>query len=100
MVGLSSMLCSNLQFMTVGEKIKLIRKSKGYSQDYLSFVLGISQNDYSRIERSGNNISIKMFFEIVSILEVDVDSVLNEVFTKSVLDQSRHYLSLTNELFQ
>ncbi|MGZ3758022.1 MAG: helix-turn-helix domain-containing protein [Mucilaginibacter sp.] len=62
--------------MNIGDILRTVRKQKGYSQEYMGFALEISQNEYSRIERSADRISIKMLFEIAMVLEVDVNSVL------------------------
>jgi transcriptional regulator with XRE-family HTH domain len=52
-------------------KIRKIRESKNYSQDYLAAKLGISQNAYSKIELGYSNITLSRLANISDILEVD-----------------------------
>ena len=56
----------------VAAKIRKIRESKSYSQDYLAAKLGISQNAYSKIELGYSNITISRLIGISEILEMDL----------------------------
>lgn len=56
--------------MNTGEKIRQIRTSKGFSQEYIGQKLGVSQNVISNIE-SGNKIpNIEELLKISEVLEV------------------------------
>jgi transcriptional regulator with XRE-family HTH domain len=53
-----------------GEKIRIQRLTKNYSQEYMAFALGISQAAYSKLERGETEISLNRIFEIGEILEI------------------------------
>lgn len=53
------------------EKIRIVRIRKGYTQNYMSIQLGISQRAYSKIECGHTKLSVKRLLEIASILEKD-----------------------------
>lgn len=54
----------------VGEKIRLQRLTKKYSQEYMAFMLEISQAAYSKIERDETELTLKRIYEIAEILEI------------------------------
>lgn len=54
----------------VGEKIRLQRLTKKYSQEYMAFLLDISQAAYSKIERDETELTLKRIYEIAEILEI------------------------------
>ena len=55
----------------IGETIRQIRDLKGFSQEYISDKLGISQRAYSKIERNEIKIDWKKISEISKIFEID-----------------------------
>ncbi len=57
--------------MKTANKIRRIRNEKGFSQDYMSIQLGISQKTYRRIENGESKIDIDRLQAISKILEVD-----------------------------
>jgi transcriptional regulator with XRE-family HTH domain len=52
--------------------IRHARVLKGYSQEYMAELLGLSQPQYSRIENTGSGLDIKKLNHIMRILEVDI----------------------------
>jgi len=56
--------------MTIGEKIRIQRLTKGYSQEYMSYALDISQAAYSKLERDETEMSIRRIYEIAEVLEM------------------------------
>jgi transcriptional regulator with XRE-family HTH domain len=62
---------------TIGQKIKMIRELKGYSQDYMANMLNITQNTFSKIERGESNLSLDKAIEICNVLEIDINTLLN-----------------------
>ena len=71
--------------MNVGDKVRKVREIKGFTQEYLALKLHISQNAYSKIELGKTKLSIDKIGEICSVLEVDMDTLLNfdekQIFT-------------------
>jgi len=54
----------------VGEKIRIQRLTRNYSQEYMAWSLNISQAAYSNIERGETDITVTRIFEIAEILEI------------------------------
>lgn len=54
----------------VGEKIRIQRLTKKFSQEYMAFMLEISQAAYSKIERDETELTLKRIYEIAEILEI------------------------------
>ena len=61
---------------TVGNKIRLQRLIKNYSQEYMAFELNISQPAYSKIERDETEISLRRIYDIAEILQIDAFSLM------------------------
>jgi transcriptional regulator with XRE-family HTH domain len=61
---------------SVGHKIRMQRLGKNYSQEYMAFMLEISQPAYSKIERDETEISLKRLYEIAEILQVDAFTLM------------------------
>lgn len=62
--------------MKLGEKIKLIRKSKGISQEELSSMLKINRNYLSRIETGKSEPTSSILKNIAKIFNIDLNSLL------------------------
>jgi transcriptional regulator with XRE-family HTH domain len=60
----------------VGEKIRIQRTIKNYSQEYMAFMLEISQPAYSKIERDETELTIQRVFDIAEILEINPFTLL------------------------
>lgn len=56
--------------MTIGDKIRILREMKGYSQEYMAEQVGMSQTGYSKIERDETDIAFSRLEQIANILEV------------------------------
>jgi transcriptional regulator with XRE-family HTH domain len=61
----------------LGLKIKKVRELKGYSQEYISTQMGITQNSYSKIKRGETNLSVNKLIEICRILNIDMSTLMN-----------------------
>ena len=59
------------------EKIRNIRLSRGYTQEYMGEKLGIDTVNYGRIERGKSKLSLERFIKICEILEVSPGDLLN-----------------------
>lgn len=55
----------------LGEKIRKIRELKGYSQEYMSTQMDISQRAYSKVEREETKLDWHRINEIARILELN-----------------------------
>jgi len=63
--------------MLVREKIKLLRQSRKWSQEYLAEKLGMSANGYGAIERGDSRITVDKLDELSRLFEVP----FNELWT-------------------
>ena len=65
---------SNL--VKIGNQIKAIRASKGFSQERLAAVATLGRTYMGRVERGEQNISIQNLIKIAFILSVDVGELI------------------------
>jgi|SRR6476661_491587 len=72
---------------TVGERIRIERIRRGYSQEYMAYELNISQNAYSKVERQQSELTVKRLYAIAKILEMDVKELLPESYEGAALHQ-------------
>jgi GAF domain-containing protein len=62
----------------VANNIRNARLFRNYSQDYVGYKLGISQNGYSKIELGQSEITLRRIVEIAAILEVEVSRLIQD----------------------
>ena len=55
------------------ERMKMLRKSKGFSQIKMQMLTGIDQSDYSKIENGKRNLSFEQCKRIALALETSMD---------------------------
>ncbi len=60
------------------EKIRNIRLSHGYTQEYMAEKLGIDTVNYGRIERGKSKLTLDRFLKICEILQVSPNELLND----------------------
>jgi transcriptional regulator with XRE-family HTH domain len=61
---------------TVGNRIRIQRTIKNYSQEYMGFMLEISQPAYSKIERDETEITLMRIYDIAEVLDVEPLSLI------------------------
>ena len=71
------------------EKIKDLRKKKGFSHEYMADKLDISQPAYSKIEKMETVLSVDRLFKIAEILETPVNDIL-ELQPNTVYNQTNN----------
>lgn len=59
------------------KNIRILRKIKGYSQDYIAKKMNITQSSYARFENQGVKIDFNLIEQVAEVLEMDVCSVIN-----------------------
>jgi XRE family transcriptional regulator, regulator of sulfur utilization len=62
--------------MELGEKIRLLRLSKGLSQENVADELRISTSAYGDIERNKTELTVSRLVKIAKILNVDIDDII------------------------
>ena len=85
--------------MDLNQKIKILRLSKNYTQNYMADELGIDPTNYSRLERGESKIPIERLKKIATILGTDINEFLASELKKEELD-SNHSLLLHGILIE
>lgn len=82
----------------IGEKIRKIRTLKGYSQEYVSDKLKISQPAYSDIEKNKTKISLETVKELAHLFEVDIMDLINfdesQIFNNTFNENSNGFFNV------
>ena len=71
------------------DKIKDIRKQKGFSHEYMAHKLDMSQPAYSKIEKNETVLSVDRLFKIAEILETPVNDIL-EINPNNIYNQTNN----------
>ena len=67
---------SELPMGTVGERIRIVRESKGLTQDQLAAAAGISKSFVSEVENGKRNVSAQNLLRIANAMEASVEYLL------------------------
>ncbi len=62
----------------VGERVRLLRKERGVSQNALAEAIGVTFQQVQKYERAANRISISMLSRIANALETSVADLIGE----------------------
>lgn len=65
-----------MDYYAIGQRIRRIRKAKGWSQEQLAERVGISVTHMSHIETGNTKLSIEVFADIAAALEARADELL------------------------
>lgn len=77
----------------IGERLKKLRLSKGYSLSELADLAGVSKSYLSYLERNlQTNPSLQFLNKISTTLETDLEYILNGVSAKELNKQQKHTL--------
>lgn len=60
----------------IGEYVRICRRKSGYSQEELAEGVDVSKMTISRIENGENAMSILLFLQIVSFLDISEEEVI------------------------
>jgi transcriptional regulator with XRE-family HTH domain len=63
----------------VTNKIRVLRRNREYSQEYMAFMLHISQNAYSRLENGKTPLTIDRLCEICGILQASPAELMDKI---------------------
>jgi transcriptional regulator with XRE-family HTH domain len=81
-------------------KIRDIRKDKGYSHEYMAHLLDISQVAYSKIEKNETKLTVDRLFKIAEILETKIEDVLDikadKIYNQDLKDNSIGHQEIQN----
>ena len=76
-MGKSANFVINHQVMTIGEKIKQLRKAKGLQQKAVAVEVGLDQSNYNKVENGRREPSVEILQKLAAIFGVTVDNLLN-----------------------
>ena len=65
----------------LGERIRIERKAKGFSQDALALSCSLDRSYMGRIERGEVNITVEKLYRIASVLECEPQFLLPEALS-------------------
>jgi len=71
-------LLKKLTAMYYGEKIKMIRELRNFSQEYVADKLRIKQNSYSKIENNQTKLTAEMLQKTASLFGVSPMDIINQ----------------------
>ena len=81
-------------------KIREIRKDRGYSHEYMAHLLDISQVAYSKIEKNETKLTVERLFKIAEILEAKIGDILDikadKVYKQDLKDNSIGHQEIQN----
>ena len=81
-------------------KIREIRKDRGYSHEYMAHLLEISQVAYSKIEKNETKLTVERLFKIAEILEAKIEDILDikadKVYKQDLKDNSIGHQEIQN----
>lgn len=85
---------------SISENIRFLREKKGYSQEYMSEMLNVSQQTYSLTEKQPEKTNLGRIKEIAKILDVKVSFLLNEdeSFVLNTFNQQGNAISLVHSI--
>lgn len=66
----------NPNLVKIGNKIRELRKSKGFSQEQFAAEAQLARTYYGRVERGEQNISIQNLIQIALALQVEVGELI------------------------
>ena len=76
----------HLKTMKIHEKIRTIRQSKGFTQDYVASILNLDTVNYGRIERGQSKLTIDRFLKILKILDVNSSIFFEDKQEKDIVN--------------
>ncbi len=71
------MVTSDTLLKKIGDKIRVLRTEKGYSQEDLAMELNISPSGLAKIERGESDITFKKLEKIAAFFELNILEILN-----------------------
>lgn len=78
--------------MSIGERIRQMRKEKGWSQDQLAEMIGADGRQISRYETNHNIPSVEIVIKLAQLFDVSTDYILLE-------DSPRKSLKISDQAF-
>lgn len=72
-----------IDYVSMGQKVKMIRLSKGVTQEQLAEAVGVGVTHISHLETGSGTVSLKVFVAIVNYLNCSADEILCKELVKA-----------------
>ena len=72
-----------IDYVTIGKRIKELRKNKGVTQAQLAEMSGVEPSNISHIERAATKLSLQTLVSIANALDVTLDEIVYNNLNKS-----------------
>lgn len=72
----------------VGEKMRVYRSIKNYTQEYMADQIKVSQSTYAKLENGQTFLTVERLLEVATVLDVSVYELLPENLKKKAVDVS------------
>ena len=82
----------------LGERIKSLRKSRGYTQERFAEMIDITPRNLSRIELGTNFVSAETLDRIIKALDISADSLFSYDHLKNIEEISNNIENLLNKI--
>ncbi len=79
---------SRLTSKEIGQRIANLRKRRGYSQEQLSRLVGISRPSMVQVEAGNRKISVEEFMRLAEVLSFSMDRFLAQAYVEEMVDVS------------
>ena len=79
---------SRLTSKEIGQRIANLRKRRGYSQEQLSRLVGISRPSMVQVEAGNRKISVEEFMRLAEVLSFSMDRFLAQAYDEEMVDVS------------
>lgn len=67
-----------MDYYSIGQRIRKIRKARGLTQEQLAEKVGISKTHMSHIETGNTKLSLSTFISLAEVLEVSTDEFIHD----------------------
>lgn len=74
----------DINFERIAKKIREIRISKGYSQDYIANIADVNTSHICNIENNRAKVSLSTLIQICNALDTTVDYILSDEYNTPV----------------
>lgn len=86
-----------INLVSLGQRIRLMRKRKGLTQFHLSEQVGLSPTYISYIESGSKSMSLATFIEIANVLNVTADELLMDSLSNTVKVSNHELTALLSD---
>lgn len=86
-----------MDYYAIGQRIRKIRKARGFSQEKLAEEIGISTTHMSHIETANTKMSLSTFVALASALEVRTDELLYDERPENRSTSTTFIMELLND---